>query len=48
VHSEKPSAFYRIVSEMYPRARKVEMFARVVRRGWEQHGAELGKLKRSA
>lgn len=44
VHSEKPGAFYRIVEEMYPHTRRVEMFARTVRQGFEQHGHELGKL----
>lgn len=44
VHSAKPDAFYRIVSEMYPQSRKVEMFARTVRSGFEQYGDQLGLL----
>ena len=48
VHSEKPGAFYRIVEEMYPHSRRIELFARTVRPGWEQHGNELGKLGGSA
>jgi N6-adenosine-specific RNA methylase IME4 len=44
VHSQKPQAFYDIVREMYPESRKVELFARTVRPGFEQHGYELGKL----
>lgn len=44
-HSRKPEEFYRIVETMYPSSRKVELFARAVRPGWEQHGLELGKFE---
>jgi N6-adenosine-specific RNA methylase IME4 len=43
-HSQKPEEAYRIVERMYPSALKGEMFARVKRKGWTQHGNELGKL----
>lgn len=41
-HSAKPDAFYDVVESLYPRSRKVELFARTVRSGWEQHGDQLG------
>lgn len=41
-HSRKPEEFYAIVEAMYPSSRKVELFARTVRAGWEQQGLELG------
>lgn len=44
-HSRKPEEFYRIVEELYPHSRKVELFARTVRPGWEQVGDELGKFE---
>lgn len=44
-HSRKPEEFYRIVETLYPGSRKVEMFARTVRPGWEQEGLELGKFE---
>lgn len=44
-HSRKPGEFYALVEQMYPSSRKVELFARIVRAGWEQHGLELGKFQ---
>lgn len=43
-HSEKPDAFYDLVTTLYPRSPRYELFARRVRPGWQQHGKELGKL----
>lgn len=43
-HSRKPEEFYRIVERMYPRSRRIELFARTRRPGWIQHGLELGKF----
>lgn len=43
VHSEKPDEFYRIVQQL-TLGPYTELFARKVRRGWRQHGLELGKL----
>lgn len=48
VHSEKPTAFYEIVREMYPHALRYEMFARVLRKGFIQLGNELGKIEASS
>lgn len=38
-HSRKPDEFYALVESLCP-GRKVEMFARSRRRGWDAHGAE--------
>lgn len=43
-HSEKPQAFYDLVAAHCP-GTKVELFARKMRDGWAQFGAELGKVK---
>lgn len=43
-HSRKPDAFYALVERMYPRSRRIELFARERRPGWVQHGLELGKF----
>jgi N6-adenosine-specific RNA methylase IME4 len=43
-HSRKPDAFYRLVEQLYPISRKVEMFARTSRVGWVQHGHERRKF----
>jgi N6-adenosine-specific RNA methylase IME4 len=43
-HSRKPDAFYAIVERMYPSSRKVELFARQRRDGWECHGNQLDKF----
>lgn len=40
-HSEKPSAFYRLVERMYPNSEKVELFARVARKGWTTLGNQV-------
>lgn len=42
-HSSKPSAMHVQVEESWPNARKVELFARVTREGWECIGADLGQ-----
>ncbi len=39
-HSVKPDVFYDIIENMYPDARKVELFARRARNGWAAWGAE--------
>jgi N6-adenosine-specific RNA methylase IME4 len=39
-HSAKPETSYRIIEAMYPDARKLEMFARAARPGWDVWGAE--------
>lgn len=44
-HSRKPEEFYQIVEAMYPSSPKVELFARTRRKGWAQHGDQLGKFE---
>lgn len=44
VHSEKPGLFYRIVEDMYPHSRRVELFSRRRRAGWECYGLEVDKF----
>lgn len=44
VHSRKPDAFYGLVRAMYPHSRKIELFARVARPNFEQHGDQLGSI----
>jgi N6-adenosine-specific RNA methylase IME4 len=39
-HSEKPEIAYRIVERMYPELRKIELFARSRRPGWDCWGNE--------
>jgi len=43
-HSQKPELFYKMVEACCP-GPKIEMFARQVREGWVQNGAELGAIK---
>ena len=40
-HSEKPEESYKKVEEMYPDARKLELFARKQRRGWFVVGNQI-------
>jgi N6-adenosine-specific RNA methylase IME4 len=40
-HSKKPDAAYKIVERLYPNARKLELFARYERDGWDAWGDEL-------
>jgi N6-adenosine-specific RNA methylase IME4 len=40
-HSQKPEVFYRLIERMYPRASKLELFARTSRPGWVAWGNEL-------
>lgn len=42
IHSAKPEEFFAIVERLYPNARRVEMFARRRRAGWEQYGNQVG------
>ena len=37
-HSAKPPVFYDIIDEMYPELRKIELFSRSPRKGWEAWG----------
>lgn len=40
-HSEKPEYFRKLIEEMYPKSKKVELFARTVPDGWDVWGNEL-------
>jgi N6-adenosine-specific RNA methylase IME4 len=40
-HSEKPQAFYDIIESMYDPGRKLELFARSGRKGWDSVGNEI-------
>lgn len=40
-HSKKPDVFYEMIERMYPEARRLEMFAREPRRGWDSWGDQL-------
>jgi ParB/RepB/Spo0J family partition protein len=42
-HSEKPEAVYEIIERMTPGARRIELFARRRRPGWDALGLELGQ-----
>jgi N6-adenosine-specific RNA methylase IME4 len=39
-HSEKPDVLYELIERMYPRASKLELFARSARPGWACWGKE--------
>lgn len=47
-HSRKPEAAYLAVERMMPRARKVEVFSRTNREGWDAWGDEVGKFGEAA
>ena len=40
-HSHKPECAYRMIEEMFPDARKIELFARGKRCGWDSWGNEI-------
>lgn len=40
-HSQKPEIVYQIIERMYPNAKKLELFARNKRLGWDIWGNEL-------
>jgi N6-adenosine-specific RNA methylase IME4 len=40
-HSRKPEAAYDMVNRLYPEARKMDVFSRERREGWEQYGNQL-------
>ena len=40
-HSKKPDEAYRIIERLYPSARKIEMYARNTRDGWDCWGNEI-------
>lgn len=40
-HSEKPERAYDLIEELYPKARKLELFVRKRRKGWNAFGNEV-------
>ena len=40
-HSKKPECAYEMLEDMFPNARKIELFARNTRPGWESWGNEV-------
>jgi len=43
-HSRKPDSVYRMVDRMFPEARKLDVFSRENRNGWDCWGNETGKF----
>lgn len=42
-HSRKPDEFYKMVERISPSAKRLDIFSREVRKGWEQYGNETRK-----
>ena len=40
-HSEKPDYFRQLIEDMYPKSKKIELFARQCSEGWDSWGNEL-------
>jgi N6-adenosine-specific RNA methylase IME4 len=40
-HSEKPEEFRRIIDTLYPNGKRIELFARMKKEGWDTYGNEL-------
>ena len=47
-HSEKPAEFYKLIEGMYTYGRKLELFARSGRKGWDSIGNEASALSLAA
>lgn len=43
-HSQKPDEAFRAAEELVPRARRIELFSRQSRPGWDAFGDEAGKF----
>lgn len=41
-HSEKPEEYYQIAERMMPKAKKIEIFSRTNRPGWDSFGDQVG------
>jgi len=41
-HSSKPSVVHKMIERLWPHSRKVELFARDRRAGWDSFGADIG------
>lgn len=46
-HSQKPDEVTACIERLYPDARRLELFARTERPGWDAWGDEVGKLGRA-
>ena len=46
-HSRKPHVFYDIIETLYPHGRRLEMFPRNKRKGWDTYGNEVTNAQRS-
>jgi len=44
-HSRKPLSAYELIERLYPETRRIELFAREIRPGWDQVGLELGQYQ---
>lgn len=42
-HSEKPEEFRAMIDRLYPRGKRIELFARSLHDGWDAHGNEIPK-----
>lgn len=42
VHSKKPNCAYEMIEALFPNTRKLEMFARSIRKGWDAWGNQVG------
>lgn len=46
-HSRKPDYAYTMVEHLYPHSKRIDVFSREERRGWEQYGNEVDFFKNS-
>jgi N6-adenosine-specific RNA methylase IME4 len=47
-HLEKPHEFYAIIEGMYDYGRKLELFSRCAREGWDSEGDESDHARKTA
>lgn len=47
-HSRKPEEFYKIIETLYDHGRKLELFSRTSRKGWDMDGNEQEALQKAA
>jgi len=43
-HSRKPECAYDMINKMYPKEKKMDVFCREIRDGWDQYGDEIDKF----
>jgi N6-adenosine-specific RNA methylase IME4 len=44
-HSKKPDEFYEIIETLYPNSKKIELFSRQERKGWDSYGNQISRSK---